>query len=97
MLRLAGRRWAGWTSDGFMASGLIHSRKAVGEFGYPRQSIPDRDDSIQKNITILPSVRIGVLNQEGMFSCRIVFINVKNSQEDILVPKPRERRKTLGQ
>lgn len=87
--------------DNLMTSSFIHSealaRKAVGEFRHPVQYIPAGEDVIEKNITILPSLRMRDQNQEGMFSCQMLFINVRNSREDILNPKPRGSRKTLGQ
>lgn len=52
---------------------------------------------MEKNITILPSLRTRGQNQEGMFSRWMPFIDVKNSQEISLFLETGGRRKTLGQ
>ena len=77
--------------DSLAASGSIRSkglhREAVGDFRHPTQCSCDEDDSMEKNIIILPSLRTRGQNQEGMFGCRMPFISVKNSQEDIFLPR----------
>lgn len=88
VLRLAGIGWAALAGDdSLVASGSIHSkvlhREAVGDFRHPRQCICDEADSMEKNIIILPSLRTQGQNQERMFGCRMPFISVKNSQEEI--------------
>lgn len=92
VLRLAGIGWAALAGDdSLVASGSIHSkvlhREAVGDFRHPRQCICDEADSMEKNIIILPSLRTRGQNQERMFGCRMPFISVKNSQEEIFLPR----------